>query len=144
MAQIGTMRPAGVSLTKQDTHVERADQEKINAFSKLNMKYHDLKDDITKLKEELDNFVDAVAAIDETLGEDGALKLFLGEAMVSVNDEAATAYVEQLQEEKQTELDEKQEKLEEMEGQMRDLKSYLYAKFGSSINLEEQEWSDWY
>ena len=25
---------------------------------------------------------------------------------------------------------------------MRDLKSYLYAKFGSSINLEEQEWSD--
>jgi len=25
MAQIGTMRPAGVKLTKQDTHVERAD-----------------------------------------------------------------------------------------------------------------------
>ena len=73
------------------------------------MKFHDLKDDIKKLKEELDNFVDAVGAIDETLGEDGALKLFLGESMVAVNDEAATNYVEQLQEEKQTELDEKQE-----------------------------------
>ena len=36
-------------------------------------------------------------------------------------------------------MDEKQEKLEEMEGQMRDLKSYLYAKFGSSINLDEQQ-----
>ena len=46
MAQIGTMRPAGVTLTKQDTQVEKADQDKINAFSKLNMKYHDLKDDI--------------------------------------------------------------------------------------------------
>ena len=90
----------------------------------------------------MDNFVDAIGAIDETLGEDGALKLFLGEAMVAVNDEAATAYVEQLQEEKQNELDEKQEKLEEMEVGMRDLKSYLYAKFGSSINLEEQQWSD--
>lgn len=133
------MRPAGVKLTKQDTHVEKADQEKINMFSKLNMKYHDLQDDITKLKEELENLVDATAAIDETLGEEGALKLFMTEAMVSVTDEAATAYVEQLQEEKQNELDEKRDKLEEMEGQMRDLKSYLYAKFGSSINLEEQQ-----
>jgi len=100
MAQIGTMRPAGVTLTKQDTHVDRADQEKINAFSKLNMKYTDLKEDIKSLKEEMDNFVDAAGAIDETLGEDGALKLFLGEAMVSVNEEAANAYVEQLTEEK--------------------------------------------
>ena len=103
------------------------------------MKYQDLKDDITKLKEELDNFADSTAAIEETLGEDGALKLFLGEAMVSVNEEAATAYVEQLQEEKQNELDEKQDRMEQMEGQMRDLKSYLYAKFGNSINLEEQQ-----
>ena len=51
-----------------------------------------------------------------------------------------TTYVEQLQEEKQTELEEKQEKLEEMEGEMRDLKSYLYAKFGTGINLEEDQW----
>ena len=134
------MRPAGeVSIGKSDAHVDRQDQDKINAFSKLNLKFHDMKNDITKLKEEMDNFVDAVGAIDETLGEDGALKLFLGEAMVAANEEEATAYVEALQEEKQTELDDKQEKLEEMEAQMRDLKSYLYAKFGSSINLEEQD-----
>lgn len=42
MAQIGSMRPAGVKLTKQDTQVDRQDQEKINMFSKLNMKYHDM------------------------------------------------------------------------------------------------------
>ena len=36
------MRPAGVSLSKHDTHVDRNDQEKINMFSKLNMKYHEL------------------------------------------------------------------------------------------------------
>ena len=137
MAQIGSMRPAGVKLTKQDTQVDRQDQEKINMFSKLNMKYHDMQDDIKKIKEELESLMDATAAIDETLGEDGALKLFLGEAMISVNDETATSYIEQLQEEKQTELDEKRDSLDEMEGQMRDLKSYLYAKFGSSINLEE-------
>jgi len=139
MSTIGMMRPKGVKLSKQDTHVDKQDQEKINLFSKLNMKYHDIQEDIKKLKEELDNLVDATGAIEETLGEDGALKLFLGESMVAVNEEAANNYVEQLQEEKQTELDEKTEKLEEMEAQMRDLKSYLYAKFGSSINLEEQE-----
>lgn len=42
MAQIGTMRPAGVSLKKQDTHVDKADQDKINMFSKLNMKYTEM------------------------------------------------------------------------------------------------------
>ena len=95
------MRPAGeVSIGKSDAHVDRQDQDKINAFSKLNLKFHDMKNDITKLKEEMDNFVDAVGAIDETLGEDGALKLFLGEAMVAANEEEATAYVEALQEEK--------------------------------------------
>lgn len=71
------------------------------------MKYTDLKEDIKKLKEELDNLVDAVGAIEETFGEEGALMLFLGESTVAVNDEAATNYVEQLQEEKQTELDDK-------------------------------------
>jgi len=90
------MRPAGVSLKKQDIQVEKADQDRINMFSKLNMKYHDMQEDVKKLKEELDNLVDAVAAIDETLGEEGALKLWMTEAMVAVSDENATSYVEQL------------------------------------------------
>lgn len=103
------------------------------------MKYTDLKQEVQKLKEEQDNYIDAMSAIEETLGEEGHLKLWLGEAMVSVNDEAATTYVEQMQEEKLNELEDKTEKMEEMDGQMRDLKSYLYAKFGASINLEEGE-----
>lgn len=41
--------------------------------------------------------------------------------------------------EKQEELDEKQDKLEALENEMRDLKSYLYAKFGNSINLDEDK-----
>ena len=65
-------------------------------FSKLNMKFHDAQEEIKKIKEELDNLVDAVGAIDETFGEENSLKLFLGEAMVSVNEDAATTYVEQL------------------------------------------------
>ena len=87
----------------------------------------------------METFVAATDAIEETMGEPGHLKLFMGEAMISVNEDTANNYVEQLQEEKQNELDQKQDKLEEMETAMRDLKSHLYAKFGNSINLEEKE-----
>ena len=44
--------------------------------------------------------VDATGAIEETLGEDGALKIFMSEAMISVTEDTATSYIEQLQEEK--------------------------------------------
>ena len=139
MVTVGAMRPAGVKLQKQDTQIEKVDQDKINHFSRLNMKYHDLEDQVKKLKEEIDNFGDANDIIDETLGEEDALKLFLGEAFVAVDEDAARNYVEKVNDEKTEELDKKQEEMEEVEGQMRDLKSYLYAKFGNSINLDEDK-----
>ena len=39
------------------------------------MRFHDLEDQIKKLKEELENLTDANDIIDEAFGEDGALKL---------------------------------------------------------------------
>ena len=53
------MKPAGISVGKQDTQIEFKDQQKINAFSRCNMKFHDLKEEIKKLKEEIDNIADA-------------------------------------------------------------------------------------
>ena len=141
MATVGAMRPAGVKLQKKDTHIERADQEKINQFSRLNMKFQDLEEQIKKLKEDIDNLTDANDMIFEVEDDDGpgALKLFLGEAFVTVDSDAATNYVEKVNEEKQEELDKKQEEKEEVEGLMKDLKSYLYARFGNSINLDEDK-----
>ena len=83
------MRPAGVKVAKQDTQIDQQDQMKINEFSRCNMKYHDLQDVIKKLKEEIDNLVDAGQQVEEALGEEGALKLFLGEAFIAVDDEQA-------------------------------------------------------
>ena len=104
------------------------------------MKFHDLQDQIKKLKEEISNYGDANDMIDETLGEPDTLMLFLGEAFVAVDEDAARNYVEKVNEEKQEELEKKQEEMEDVEQHMRDLKSYLYAKFGNSINLEEDKW----
>lgn len=133
------MRPAGVKVGKQDTQIEYGDQMNINEFSRCNMKYHDMKDDIKKLKEEIENLADAQQQVEEALGEEGALKLFLGEAFIAVDDDAAGQFIEKLQEEKQEELEKKQDALEVLENQMKNLKAKLYAKFGNSINLEEGE-----
>lgn len=46
-------------------------------------------------------------------------------------------------EEKQEELEKLKDKLDDTENEMKNLKSYLYARFGTSINLEE-EWIDTY
>ena len=65
------------------------------------------------------------------------LKLFLGECFVTVDEDQANTYVQRLTEEKQEEIDSKQDKLDALMKEMKGYKSYLYAKFGSSINLEE-------
>ena len=79
------------------------------------MKFHDLQDEIKKLKKEIENLDDASMQIDEAMGEEGAIKLFLGEAFIAVDDEQATQYVEKLQEEKQEEVEKKQDRVEELE-----------------------------
>ena len=97
------MRGAGVTLQKQDTQIERQDQDKINQFSRFNMKISELRDDVKKLKEEIENLQDAQELVEDSFGE--GLKLFLGECFVTCEEDQATDYVEKLTEEKQDQLD---------------------------------------
>ena len=101
------------------------------------MKYTDLKNDIKKLKEEIDNLEDATLLVEESMGE--GLKLFLGECFVTVDEDQGNNYVQKVAEEKQEELDAKTDQMDKLEAEMKNLKSYLYARFGSSINLEEND-----
>ena len=92
------MRQGGVKLQKQDTEIERVDQEKINAFARANLKSHDLRAEIKKLKEEINNLEDAALMVEESMGE--GLKLFLGECFVTVDEDQANHYVTSITEEK--------------------------------------------
>ena len=56
------------------------------------MKFHEYKKDIKKLKEELDALEDASQMIEESFGE--GLKLFIGECLISVDEEKAKEYQE--------------------------------------------------
>ena len=79
------LNKGGSDLTKSDTEISREDQMKINQFSKLNMKYHQVKTDIKTLKDELENLVDAQSVIEEAMGD--PLKLFIGEAFIDVDED---------------------------------------------------------
>ena len=92
------MSSKGVDLKNTDTEISREDQLKINQFSRLNMRYHILKDDIKKLKDELENLQDAGSMIEESMGD--PLKLFIGECLIEVDEDSATQYHEKLTEEK--------------------------------------------
>jgi len=63
----------------------------------------------------------------------------IGEALVEVDEDTATKYQQKMMEEVQEELDDLNDKLDETENEMKNLKSFLYARFGSAINLEEGE-----
>ena len=64
-------------------------------------------------------------------------RLFVGEALVDVDEDQAREYQEKLVEEKQEEIEKLNDLLDEAEGEMKVLKTFLYARFGSAINLEE-------
>ena len=101
------------------------------------MKYNEIKGDIKKIKDELENLQDAQSTVEEAMGD--PLKLFVGEALIDVDEDAANNYVEKIQEEKQEELEALTDKMDEYESEMKNLKSFLYARFGGSINLEENK-----
>ena len=69
------------------------------------------------------------------------LKLFVGECLVDIDEEGAEQYVEKVIEEKQEEVERITDEVDEIETELKNLKSFLYARFGNSINLEEDKWS---
>ena len=100
------------------------------------MQAHDLRGQVKKLKDELDSLQDATQLVEESFGE--GLKLFIGETLIDVDEDTANQYLEKVTDQKQEELETAKDTLEEVESEMKNLKSFLYARFGNSINLEEE------
>ncbi len=62
----------------------------------------------------------------------------VGESLIEVDEETATKYQQKIMDSVQEEIEQLSDKLDETENEMKNLKSYLYARFGSAINLEEE------
>lgn len=113
----------------------REDQMRINKFSYLNMQNHELQREIKLVEEKVNALQDALDELE--IAMESTAKVMIGETFVVISEEEALARLEKLKDVKREELNRLKALSEAYEKEMVGLKSYLSAKFGNSINLEE-------
>ncbi|KAJ1928881.1 hypothetical protein IWQ60_001677 [Tieghemiomyces parasiticus] len=119
-----------------DIQVTWEDQNNINSFSKLNVKFEDLQETFAAKKLELE-YLDDLAMELELADEDEPISYKVGDVFMLVS-------LEEAQERIQAEKDRLEEVIQGMRGDLQTmedtlaaLKKVLYAKFKSAINLEK-------
>jgi prefoldin subunit 4 len=85
-----------------------------------------------KLLEDLED-----ASNELLLSDDDGVALLLGECFVSFENDDAEARLEDMTEKVKSDLDTIASELDEAKSEMSRLKSILYSRLGTSINLEE-------
>ena len=123
-------------MTEGVVEVSAEDQVRMNRYSRLNTRSKELEEEVGQLKAKIRTCEDAQEELSLVLEED-AIMLALGEAFFPVSEDEAEAKISQArslaEELKNTRETEAQEIFAEMDA----LKKSLYAKFGKSINLED-------
>ncbi|XP_076650191.1 prefoldin subunit 4 [Halictus rubicundus] len=121
-----------------DVYITYDDQQKINKFARLNVKLHYFKTELKMKQNDLKNMEDASDEI-VLLDEDAKIPYYIGEIFIYEDMEKTQGYLEDIKEKKKKEISNLESKCSDMEGTISDLKTQLYAKFGSRINLEADE-----
>ncbi|KAI7872967.1 Prefoldin subunit 4 [Spinellus fusiger] len=147
--------------TDADVEVSWADQQKINAFSKLTAKIDYLEEQHEKLKgvviavvvvslpvlipvlhipliQQEKEYLDDVSMELELADEDEPVRYKVGDTFAHMPACDAIERVAKDTELMQLELDSLQSEMETVQGKMTELKASLYAKFGNAINLEKE------
>ncbi|KAI8071385.1 Prefoldin subunit 4 [Gongronella butleri] len=119
-----------------EVEVKWADQQQINAFSKLNAQIDDLEEQYAKLKQEKE-YLDDVAMELELADEDEPVRHKVGDAFVHIPVSEAIERVEKDASALGLKLEEIESEIGTTQDKMKDLKKSLYAKFGNAINLEK-------
>ncbi|KAB0796459.1 hypothetical protein PPYR_10520 [Photinus pyralis] len=121
-----------------DVHITFEDQQKINRFARLNAKLEDLKFEIKEKENDLKKLEDACDEI-ILLDETERIPYLVGEVFIYQDIEKTQACLEESKNKTETEIAVLKSKSSEIKEWMGDLKTYLYGKFGSNINLEADE-----
>lgn len=117
-----------------DVEVRLEDQQSINEFGRLNSRLVELREDKAHIKDLLDKLDDATTEL--MTGEGESVMLMLGDSFMECAEDFATEFCEQKQEKQQALLDELMDEEKSILGRQAALKKALYARFGSSIQLE--------
>ncbi|GFO38631.1 prefoldin subunit 4 [Plakobranchus ocellatus] len=130
------------TMKDSDTQVTFEDQQKINRFARTNAKLMDLKEELTSKEKELENLTDAEDELMMAEGEDEHVPYPLiyiakiGEVLVEMTSEEAQAALEAAKEVCQGEITALKSRADGFKQTLSELKTQLYAKFGTNINLD--------
>ncbi|GAA6063370.1 hypothetical protein JCM10212_000309 [Sporobolomyces blumeae] len=123
------------SAQPSDTPVTYADQQHINAFSRLNSRTDEIIDELESLEKQQED-LDEVEGELQLLDEDEQVMYKLDSTFLHLPVEEALSHLAASLEKVRTRTDKLREEKEECRDEMERLKKELYAKFGNSINLE--------
>ncbi|RIB18541.1 putative GIM3-Gim complex component [Gigaspora rosea] len=131
-------------MINQDEEVEAEvtweDQQNINSFSKLNVKFSDIEERYGEKKQEDEYLDDLLQELEqqELLGDEGELVRYkIGDAFISITLEDAAQRTKREKEFLSEELKKLRNEMDSLTTEMEKLKVLLYGKFGKAINLEK-------
>eukprot|EP00695_Tsukubamonas_globosa_P003368 TRINITY_DN598_c0_g1_i1.p1 TRINITY_DN598_c0_g1~~TRINITY_DN598_c0_g1_i1.p1 ORF type:complete len:149 (-),score=51.87 TRINITY_DN598_c0_g1_i1:48-434(-) len=116
-----------------DVEVFRVDQDRINTFGRLNSRFHELEDELKEKKTQIQNLQDASNEI--YLSDE--VRFELGEVFVRVETDECDELLQKELARVEAECSSIERQMDEIKTRMSQLKGLLYAKFGKTINLEE-------
>eukprot|EP00095_Tigriopus_kingsejongensis_P000228 maker-scaffold55_size446313-snap-gene-2.10 protein:Tk00228 transcript:maker-scaffold55_size446313-snap-gene-2.10-mRNA-1 annotation:"prefoldin subunit 4" len=123
----------------KEVHIELGDQQKINRFARLNNRLEECKDDLKSRENEIQTMDDASTDLMMLDDDDELVPYQVGEVFVAMKQDEVQTELEKRKAEVEIEVTQIKAKMDGLKGEMSDLKTHLYAKFGSAINLEADE-----
>ncbi|CAG8660071.1 7160_t:CDS:2, partial [Dentiscutata heterogama] len=123
-----------------EAEVTWEDQQNINSFSKLNVKFSDIEEKYEEKKQENEYLDDLLQELEqqELLGDEGELVRYkIGDAFISISLEDAIQRTKKEKELLSEESGKLRNEMRSLTNEMENLKKLLYGKFGKAINLEK-------
>lgn len=121
-----------------DVHITYEDQQRINKFARQNAKLEDYKEELKVKQNDLKNLEDATDEL-ALMDDDITIPYYIGEVFVHQSLEKTQNFLEDAKEKKKAEITNLESKCTDLKNIMTELKTQLYAKFGTRINLEAEE-----
>ena len=112
------------------------DQQRINAFGRLNGRMHDLEEDVKAKQSQYDLLDDAANEI-ILADDDEPIRYACGECYLELTKDQADEMLEKQKGEVEEEINGCKAELKSIQETLDELKSKLYGRFGKNINLEE-------
>jgi prefoldin subunit 4 len=126
------------SMNDDDVHITYEDQSKINRFAINNTKLHEYQDELVARNKELENLNEAIDEL-VILDDEEIVPFQHGEVFTNLKVQDVNVELDRAKKELEGVIKNLTDKIGSTKQVLSELKTALYAKFGSKINLEEAE-----